>query len=228
VRALLSPQAAATLLHELLGHPLEGDLLLAGASPWRGRQGERILSLPLDLQDDPTRTDLPGAFETDDEGHPAAARYLLREGVLTGALATGAFAAALGVAPGNARRATPHTLPRPRVSNLVARCPGALVAPPRDDAEVEIEAISSGTIEPRAGVVVLQVRVAHTLRHGRRVRGLAPFTLLGRLPAVAGGLLAAAAPGAVSAEPGWCGKEGEVVPTGSDTPWLLVEGLEAR
>ena len=123
VRALLSPQAAATLLHELLGHPLEGDLLLAGASPWRGRQGERILSLPLDLRDDPTREDLPGAFETDDEGHPAAARCLVQDGVLTGALATEAFAAALGVAPGNARRATLHTLPRPRVSNLVARLP---------------------------------------------------------------------------------------------------------
>lgn len=228
LRALFSPQAAATLLHELLGHPLEGDLLLAGASPWRGRQGERILSLPLDLQDDPTRTDLPGAFDTDDEGHPAAARHLVRDGVLTGALAAEAFAGALGVAPGNARRATLHTLPRPRVSNLVARCPDALADPPRGEAEVEIEAISSGTLEPRAGLVVLQVRVAHTLRHGRRVRGLAPFTLLGRLPAVAGGLLAAAEPCRPSAEPGWCGKEGEVVPTGSEAPWLLVEGLEAR
>jgi hypothetical protein len=228
LRALLSPQAAATLLHELLGHPLEGDLLLAGASPWRGRQGERILSLPLDLLDDPTRGDLPGAFGADDEGQPGAARLLVQEGVLTGALATSAFAAALGVEPGNARRATLHTLPRPRVSNLVVRCPGALAEPPRGEAEVEIEAISSGTLEPRAGLVVLQVRIAHTLRHGRRVRGLAPFTLLGRLPDVAGGLLAAAEPGRRSAEPGWCGKEGEVVPTGSAAPWLLVEGLEAR
>lgn len=228
VRALFSPQGAATLLHELLGHPLEGDLLLAGASPWRGRQGEPILSLPLDLQDDPTRTDLPGAFVTDDEGHQAAARYLVERGVLTGALAATTVAEAIGVAPGNARRATLHTVPRPRVSNLVARCPGALAEPPRGDAEVEIEAISSGTLDPRADLVVLQVRVAHTLRHGRRVRGLAPFTLLGRLPIVARGLLAAAEPGGPSAEPGWCGKEGEVVPTGSDAPWLLVEGLEAR
>ena len=228
LRALLSPQATATLLHELLGHPLEGDFLLAGTSPWRGRQGERILSLPLDLWDDPTRADLPGSFGVDDEGRPAAARCLVQEGVLTGALATRAFAPALGVEPGNARRATLHALPRPRVSNLVARCPGALAEPPRDEAEVEVEAISAGTLEPRAGLVVLQVRVAHTLRHGRRVRGLAPFTLLGRLSAVAGGLLVAAEPVGASAEPGWCGKEGEVVPTGSEAPWLLVEGLEAR
>ena len=103
--------------------------------------------------------------------------------MLTGALATRALASALGVEPGNARRATLHALPRPRVSNLLARYPGALAEPPRGEAEVEVEAISAGTLEPRAGLVVLLVRVAHTLRHGRRVRGLAPFTLLGRLPA---------------------------------------------
>lgn len=228
MRVLLSPQAAATLFHELLGHPLEGDLLLAGASPWRGRQGERILSIPLDLLDDPTRTDLPGGFGADDEGMPAAPRHLVREGVLTGALATRGQAAWLGVEPGNARRATVHAPPRPRVSNLLARCPGALDEPPRGEAEVEVEAVSAGTIEPRAGLVVLQVRLAHSLRHGRRVRGLAPFTLIGRLGAVADGLLAAAEPVGICAEPGWCGKEGEVVPTGSGSPWVLVEGLEAR
>lgn len=228
VRTLLSPQAAATLLHELLGHPLEGDLLVAGISPWRGRLGERVLPLPLDLWDDPTRWDLPGAFDADDEGIVATPRRLVQEGVLVGGLADLSSLGPLGGTAGNARRATLHAPPRPRVSNLVVRVADGLAGPPRHDADLEVEAVSSGTLEARSGLVVLQVRLGHALRHGRRTRTLGAFTLAGQVTRVADGLLCAAGAPEPSAEPGWCGKDGEVVPTGSEAPWLLVDGLEAR
>lgn len=228
VRALLSPQAAATLLHELLGHPLEGDLLVAGRSVWQGRLGERVLALPLDLWDDPTRWELPGAFSADDEGIAAAPRQLVDRGVLVAALAGHAHLGSLGGRAGNARRATPHTLPRPRVSNLVASCADASIEPPREEADLEVLAISSGTLEPRSGTVILLVRSAHTLRHGRPGRHLGAFSLFGHAHEVARGMIAAGSLPLPSAEPGWCGKEGELVPTGSEAPWLLVRGLEAR
>lgn len=227
-RVLLAPAAAAVLLHELIGHPLEGDLLLRGASPWSGRQGERLMHLGLSVSDDPTRTDLPGAFSADDEGETARPRELLAGGVLVGALADRESAAALGVSAGNARRATVHTRPRPRMSNLVARAADPLPHPPRNEAAVEVTSLASGTLEPASGAILLQVRTAFALRRGERHRTLAPFTLVGSLPAVRAGLLAAAEPTLPVAEPGWCAKDGEIVATGAVAPWLLLSGLEVR
>jgi hypothetical protein len=225
---LLAPAAAAVLLHELVGHPLEGDLLLRGASPWRGRTGERLTSLALSVSDDPTRVDLPGSFSVDDEGEPGNAHALLVDGVIAGALADRASAAALGVAPGNARRATVHSYPRPRISNLVARASNPLPHPPRQEASIEVSTLASGTLEPASGAILLQVRTSHALRRGERARPLAPFTLVGSLTTVCDGLLAAAEPTSPAAEPGWCAKDGEIVPTGAVAPWLLVADLEVR
>jgi hypothetical protein len=227
-RVLLAPAAAAVLLHELIGHPLEGDLLLRGASPWSGRQGERLVRLSLSVSDDPSRVDLPGAFSADDEGEPAQPRELLAEGILVGALADRESAAALGVPTGNARRANVHARPRPRISNLVARASDPLPHPPRHEAAIEVETLTSGTMEPASGAILLHVRTAFALRRGERHRPLAPFTLVGSLAAVCSGLLAAAEPTLPVAEPGWCAKDGEIVPTGAIAPWLLLSGLEVR
>jgi hypothetical protein len=227
-RVLFAPAAAAVLLHEVVGHPLEGDLLLRGASPWRGRTGERLTSLALSVSDDPTRVDLPGSFSADDEGEPAQARALLVDGVIAGALADRGSAAALGVAPGNARRATVHTYPRPRISNLVARASDPLPHPPWEEASIAVSTLASGTLEPASGAILLQVRTSHALRRGQRAHSLAPFTLVGSLATVCDGLLAAAEPTSPAAEPGWCAKDGEIVPTGAVAPWLLVSDLEVR
>ena len=225
---LLAPAASAVLLHEVVGHPLEGDLLLRGASPWSGSQGERLTSLSLTVTDDPTRTELPGAFSADDEGEPGQPRALVADGVVVGALADRESASALGVPAGSARRATVHARPRPRISNLVARASDPLPHPPRHDAAIEVTSLASGTLEPASGAILLHVRTAFALRRGERVRTLAPFTLVGSLPKVRAGLLAAAEPTRVAAEPGWCAKDGEVVPTGAVAPWLLLAGLEVR
>ena len=227
-RVLLAPAAAAVLLHELIGHPLEGDLLLRGASPWSGRQGERLMQLRLSVTDDPTRTDLPGGFSADDEGEAARRRELLADGVLVGALADRESAAALGVLPGNARRATVHVHPRPRMSNLVAHAADPLPHPPRHEAAIEVMTLASGTMEPASGSILLHVRTAFALRRGERHRTLVPFTLVGSVAAVRAGMLAAAEPTLPVAEPGWCAKEGEIVPTGAVAPWLLLAGLEVR
>jgi predicted Zn-dependent protease len=171
---------------------------------------------------------LPGAFSADDEGEPAQPRQLLADGVLVGALADRESAAALGVPTGNARRASVHGRPRPRMSNLVAHAADPLPHPPRHEAAIEVATLTSGTLEPASGAILLHVRTAFALRRGERHRALAPFTLVGSLAAVRSGLLAAAEPILPVAEPGWCAKDGEIVPTGAVAPWLLLSGLEVR
>ena len=225
---LLAPAATAVLVHELFGHLLEADLLRRGASPWSRRRGDRVLRLELDVTDDPTRTDLPGGFTLDDEGVVASPRPLLAGGVVVGALADHATAPLARAEPGNARRANVHAPPRPRISNLMITAAGALPAPPREDAEIEVAALDAGTVDAATGWLALRVRQAWGLRRGLPVRALAPFTLVGRLAAVCEGMRAAAQPSLMSAEPGWCSKEGDVVPVGTIAPWLLVTGLEAR
>ena len=121
-----------------------------------------------------------------------------------------------------------HSPPRPRISNLLATANCALPEPPRTDAAIEVLALASGTLEPASGLLLLRVRTAFSLRRGTRRRVLAPFTLVGTVASVTGGLLAAAQPSDRGAEPGWCAKDGEVVPTGGLAPWLLIEGLEVR
>jgi hypothetical protein len=222
---LLAPAAAACLLHELVGHPLESDLLLAGDSPWRGGLGDPLLSFPLDVDDDPTRP-WPGAFGIDDEGVPARPRPLLRGGIVTSFIADRAGAAALGVEAGSARRGSVHAPPRPRLSNLVASAPSEDLAALRRQARIEVHSVAAAA---SAGPIVqLEVRRAHMLHRGVTGRALARFDLRGDLMALAGGILAAALPVEASAEPGWCRKAGDVVPTGAASPWLLVTGLEVR
>lgn len=225
-RILLAPPAATALLHELVGHPLEADLISAGRSPWTGRVGQTVLSIPLDVDDDPTDPTLPGSFSHDDEGVPGARRPLVRGGVCAGVLADRKTAGALGVAPGNARRATLHTPPAPRLSNLVVPGSDDGVDALRREATMEVESVSAGTVGGASGVVRLAVRSAVSLRRGAHEARLAPFVLQGGFGAVALGLLAAAGPAEVASRPGWCGKGGELVPTGGRAPWLLLHGLE--
>ncbi|MEW6338767.1 MAG: metallopeptidase TldD-related protein [Acidobacteriota bacterium] len=222
---LFAPAAAAVLLHELFGHPLEADSLLRGASPWAGKFGQRVTPLALDLDDDPGAA-LPGAYVADDEGSPAGVRALLRAGELVGAIADRSAAPALGAAPGNARRATCHAPPRPRLSNLVVTAGGA--EPPRAEARLEVTSAYSGTVEPRSGTLLLSVRSAWHLRGGERKGPAGAFTLSASVGAAAAGLVAAGGLARASAAPGWCGKNGETLPTGAVAPWLLVAGLEVR
>jgi hypothetical protein len=224
---LFAPAAAAVLVHELFGHPLEGDALLAGGSPWSGRFGSRIVPLPLDLDDDPTRFDLPGGFDADDEGTKASVRPLLRGGELVGTLTDRASGAAFGQGAGNARRASVHAPPRPRLSNLIL-AGGTVEAPPRSAARLEVTSLASGSVQPHSGLLVLAVRTAWALRGGERQQPVRPCTLAAPVAAACAGLRAAGGTPQAIAEPGWCGKDGDVLATGAVTPWLLVAGLEVR
>lgn len=226
-RCLLAPPAAATLLHEAVGHALEGDHLARGRRPTLLAPGATVADPAFDVVNDPTRPELPGSYSADDEGTPAHPTVLLQAGTVAGVLADRETAVRLGVLAGNARRSSVHAWPRPRVSNLVVTARGAPPAPCRDDADIEVVSVRSGAFEPLSGELRLVVRSAWRLHRGRRVRPLAPFVLVGHVARVLAGMRPAGPP-AASGEPGWCGKAGDIVPVGAVTPWLLVDGLEVR
>ncbi len=220
--------SAGALVHELVGHLLEAD---AGgtASPLNGLDGATISTSSLDVDDDPTRDDLPGAFSCDDEGVLAATRSLVTGGVVAGWLADRASAAALGLPPGRGRRPSWRHPPSSRLSNLVTRA--GEVEP--DDLERDLRRglvvtrVAGATVDPVTSRTLVRVERGWEVRHGRRRRALAPCELTGSALEI----LARIDP-AVGADRvtdwrlGWCVKDGLPLPTGTETPTLLVHLLE--
>jgi len=222
---LLAPQPAAVLLHELFGHPLEADTFFAGASPWTGKLGTRVVSLPLFVKDDPTAP-LPGQCFRDDEGELARPKILVASGVLEDLLADRSFSHHLPLAPGNARRVSPHHPPAPRISNLVTWVEGGPPTPPMEEAQVEIVRVRTGVFLPSRASILLSVSEGFLLHRGLRGERLAPFLL--ELPVGPGdpGIVAGGGTPVPVAEPGLCIKEGQPLPVGAAASWLLLAGVK--
>lgn len=220
---------AGALLHELVGHLVEGDLIASGRSPLAGLGGANLTEAAIDLIDDPGRGDLPGAFDCDDEGVPAKPVKLMRGGRLCGLLCDRETAEACDVDPGRGRRADWRHPPVPRLSNLVV--PAGEVDPQSIEADVKhglvITRLSGATVDPISSRTVLRVERGFEIRNGRRRFPLAPFELTGGVTEI----LSAIDP-AVGNDPtpdwrlGWCVKDGLPLPTGSEAPTLMVRRLE--
>jgi len=220
---------AGALLHELLGHLVESDLAASGASPLAGLAGSSLAPASLEVSDDPTRHELPGAFSCDDEGVPAQPLPLLRGGVLVGWLCDRIGAERLGSVPGRGRRGSFSRPPTPRLSNLVVD-PGAT---PPDALERDLRhglvvtRVAGASVDPISARAVIRVERGFEVVRGRRARPLAPCALTGRVLE----LLTRFDPAIGSdASPewrlGWCVKGGAPMPTGSLAPTLLVHRLE--
>ncbi len=220
---------SGVVMHELVGHLLEGDVLSGEGSPLEDGEASIVGPPTLSVTDDPTRFDLPGAFTSDDEGVEAEPITLLSGGVVCGALCDRFTADALGHAPGRGRRAAWNQAPVPRMSNLVVpkgqTDPQALENDLRNG--LVITRLSGASVEPRSGRVILRVEEGWELRHGRRRRALAPFDLGGNVL----GILKLIVPD-LGDDPtpdwrlGWCLKAGLPLPTGSEAPTILVRSLE--
>jgi hypothetical protein len=220
---------AGALLHEVLGHLVESDLALTGASPLARLGGSTVAPATLNLGDDPTRFELPGAFSSDDEGFPAQPRTLLQAGVLVGWLCDRAGAERLASPPGRGRRASFCRPPVARLSNLVLE-PGQ-TSPSDLEHDVRhglvVTRVGGASVDPLSGRTVIRVERGFEVVRGRRARPLQPFALTGSVLE----LLAHIDPnlGSDSCPEwrlGWCVKGGAALPTGSLAPTLLVHRLE--
>ena len=226
---LLTEGTAGVLLHELVGHLVEGDLAVSAASPLCGLAGALLTCPTLELADDPTRLDLPGGFTADDEGVPAAAMRVLAGGRLVGWLCDRDAAARLGMAPGRGRRSGWSRPPVARLSNRG----DAAGTTSREALEngvgsgLVVTRLGGAVVDPVSRRAVLRVERGWELRHGRRRRPLARCELTGDVLDV----LAHLDP-AIGDDPtpewrlGWCVKDGLPLPTGSEAPTVLVHRLE--
>jgi TldD protein len=226
---VLAAGTAGVLLHELIGHLAESDLVAAGASPLSGLTGATITAVTLDIVDDPTRTDLPGAFDHDDEGIRARPVSLVEGGRLCNFLCDRSGGEELGSDPGRGRRADWNRPPVTRQSNLVI-APGKL-GPEELESQIEhglvVTRVGGATVDPISSRTVLRVERGWEIRHGRRRHPLAPFELTGSALEILAGI-----DSRVGSDPtvdwrlGWCVKDGVPLATGTEAPTLIVHHLE--
>jgi hypothetical protein len=226
---LFTSGTAGTLIHELIGHMAESDLVGVGASPLSGLSGATITAPSLDIFDDPTRVDLPGAFDHDDEGVIARRLPLVESGRLCAYLCDREGGRRLDHRPGRGRRAGWDRPPVSRQSNLVV-APGKFL-PEELEADLDhalvVTRIAGATVDPVSARTVLRVERGWELRHGRRRRPLAPCELTGSVLEIL-----ARIDSRIGSDPvadwrlGWCVKDGLPLATGSEAPTLLVKQLE--
>jgi len=226
---LFSEGSGGALIHEIAGHLSESDLVLAGGSPLASLQGALVGPASLQITDDPTRRDLPGAFSCDDEGVPARPLTIIRDGILEAWLCDRHGSLALGGPAGRGRRASWELPPISRMSNLVVRPgetdPGSLER--AIERGLVVTRTGGASVDAESGLAVIVAEEGWEVREGKRRRPLAPC----RLAAPAIRTLATLDP-AVGNDPepdwrlGWCVKDGLAVPTGMETPSLLAYELQ--
>lgn len=226
---VLTDGTAGPLLHELVGHLAEGDLVAAGRSPLIGLGGAALTEAAIDVIDDPGRFDLPGAFDADDEGVTAQPIPLLRSGRLCGLLCDRETARLCETRPGRGRRADWRSPPVPRLSNLVVtggnHTADDLVS--GVDAGLVVTRLAGASVDPVSSRAVLRVERGFEIRKGRRRRPLSRCELTGGVTEILAGI-----DPAVGNDPttdwrlGWCVKDGMPLATGSEAPTLIVRNLE--
>lgn len=220
---------SGTLMHELVGHLVESDLVAGNASPLCGLTGATVTATTVDVFDDPTRFDLAGAFDHDDEGVEAKRIVVIEGGRLRGYLCDREGARRLNGRPGRGRRAGWDRPPVTRQSNLVV-APGRFL-PEELEGELDhglvVTRLGGATVDPLSSRTVLRVERGWEVRHGRRRRPLAPFELTGGALEILSKI-----DSRIGSDPtadwrlGWCVKDGLPLATGSEAPTLLVESLE--
>jgi len=220
--------SAGILLHEIVGHLCESDLVVSGLSPLAPLHLATVTTPEFHLADDPLDIDLPGAFDCDDEGVTARSIELIDGGRLCGWLCDRDGSRRTGHPAGRGRRPIWSRSPVPRMSNLVV-APGS--TEPQDlehglTQGVVVTRLAGAAVDPTSGRVALRVAEGWEIRHGRRRRPLAPFELVGSVLEVLSRI-----DGRIGHDPtpdrrlGWCVKDGFPLPTGSRVPTLLIHGL---
>ncbi len=226
---LFAEGTAGVFLHEAVGHMAESDLEKSGASPLAALLGAMVSTPELEVIDDPTRTDLAGAFDYDDEGVKAAPVTIIRNGIFEGFLCDREGGRHLHCDAGRGRRAAWSRPPVARLSNLTIT-PGN--TRPEDlesdlDHGLVVTRIGGATVDPVSHRIVLRIERGWEVRHGRRRRPLAPCELTGSVLETLANIDPRIGTDATADwRLGWCVKDGVPLPTGSEAPSLLVSRLE--
>ena len=225
---VLGPGWPGVLLHEAVGHGLEGDFNRKGSSAFAGRIGERVASRGVTVVDDGTMPDRRGSLNIDDEGNPTQRTVLIEDGILRGYIQDSLNARLMKVAPtGNGRRESFAHLPMPRMTNTY------MLAGARDPEEI-IRSVKSGLyasnfrggqVDITNGKFVFGMAEAYLIENGRITAPVKGATLIGNGPDALTRVTMVGNDMELDLGIGTCGKDGQSVPVGVGQPTLRIEGL---
>ncbi len=216
------------LLHEAIGHGLEGDFNRKGTSAFAGRMGQKVASADVTVVDDGTLSGRRGSLQWDDEGHPGQCTTLIENGVLCGYLQDQMNARLMNMAPtGNGRRESFAHLPLPRMTNTYMRNgtmdPEEIVA--SIDRGILALNFAGGQVDITSGKFVFSMAEAWWVENGKRQYPVKGATLIGNGPDVLTRVSMVGNDLSLDPGVGTCGKEGQSVPVGVGQPTLRIDGI---
>ena len=216
------------LLHEAIGHGLEGDFNRKGSSAFAGKIGQRVASPGVTVVDDGTITDRRGSLNVDDEGNQTQRTVLIEDGILRGYIQDSLNARLMGMPiTGNARRESYAHIPMPRMTNTYMYNGNM---PPEEiirSVKKGLYAVNfgGGQVDITSGKFVFSAAEAWMIEDGKLTYPVKGATLIGNGPDVLTRVSMIGNDMALDSGVGTCGKEGQSVPVGVGQPTLKIEGL---
>jgi TldD protein len=225
---VLGPGWPGVLLHEAVGHGLEGDFNRKGTSAFSGRIGERVAAPGVTVIDDGTIGDRRGSLTIDDEGTPTQRNVLIEDGILKGYIQDRLNARLMGVEPtGNGRRENFSHAPMPRMTNTFmlggTDDPDEILA--RAKSGIYAKSFGGGQVDITSGKFVFSCTEAYKIENGKLGAPIKGATLIGDGPTVLTKVAAIGNDMALDEGVGICGKAGQSIPAGVGQPTLLIEGI---
>ena len=225
---VLGPGWPGVLLHEAIGHGLEGDFNRKGSSVFSGRVGEKVASDVCTIVDDGTLFERRGSINVDDEGTPTQCTTLIKNGILTGYLHDKLNAKLLGTkSTGNARRQSYAHLPMPRMTNTYMLAGETNPADIISSVKKGLYAVNfaGGQVDITSGKFVFSASEAYLIEDGKVTRPVRGATLIGSGSDVLTKVSMVGTDLQLDQGVGTCGKEGQSVPVGVGQPTLKVDEL---
>jgi TldD protein len=225
---VLGPGWPGVMLHEAVGHGLEGDFNRKKTSAFAGLMGQRVAAAGVTVVDDGTIASRRGSLSIDDEGTPTNRTVLIEDGILVGYMQDRQNARLMGQRPtGNGRRQSFAHQPMPRMTNTYMRAgtrdPEEIVAAVKTG--LYAKTFGGGQVDITSGKFVFTASEAYLIEDGKLAAPVKGATLIGNGPDCLTKVRAVGNDLALDQGIGTCGKEGQWVPVGVGQPTLLIEGL---
>jgi TldD protein len=225
---VLGPGWPGILLHEAIGHGLEGDFNRKGSSAFSGRIGQRVAAKGVTVLDDGTLKDRRGSLNVDDEGNTSQRNVLIEDGILKGYIQDAMNARLMGVKPtGNGRRESYASIPMPRMTNTYMlagdKSPEEIVASIKKG--LYATNFGGGQVDITSGKFVFSASEAYWVENGKILYPVKGATIVGSGPECLKRVSMIGNDMKLDSGVGTCGKEGQSVPVGVGQPTLRIDGL---
>ena len=225
---VLGPGWPGVLLHEAIGHGLEGDFNRKGSSAFSGRIGQRVAAKGVTVLDDGTIADRRGSLNVDDEGNTSQRNVLIEDGILKGYMQDAMNARLMKVKPtGNGRRESYAHIPMPRMTNTYmlggSKAPEEIVASIKKG--LYATNFGGGQVDITSGKFVFSASEAYWVENGKIQYPVKGATIVGNGPDALTRVTMIGNDMRLDSGVGTCGKEGQSVPVGVGQPTLRIDGL---